>query len=83
MCSAANDLTAFELHYQLTLNQQIRYELPQQRSVFIKNLHRVLLLHVETRLAQSVSKCILRDLFEVSMTMVKVKSPLAIAYGDL
>jgi hypothetical protein len=59
-----------ELYNKSLLENEVRRELAQDSSVFIKNLQWCLLLELNALFGQAVCKRVLVDLFEMSMSQV-------------
>jgi len=65
---------SFHLDDQLVFNEQISVKIAEQGSIFIKNLQRMLLFHVESLFSQTMSQRILIDFLQMSVPMVAVNS---------
>src|SRR6266542_1603141 len=61
-------------HDKLLLNEQIGVEVAEQRPVFVKDLHRMLLLHQEPLFPETVNESVLINLFQMSVPMITVNS---------
>ena len=61
-----------ELHDQPTLHHQVRLVVPEGRAVLVPDLNRMLLLHVETPLTQTVGQRILINLLHMPVAVKNV-----------
>src|SRR6266516_4440522 len=62
------------LHDEAILHEQVSIEVAEQRPIFAENLQRMLLLHLEPLLPETVNERVLINLLQVAIPMVAMKS---------